>query len=122
MTRALVLSIAIAASASLVAAAQQQVRDTTSMPKAGTARVLGQVLSAGTDPKPLRRVIVTITGDGMKVGRSTVTDDQGRFTFEGLAAGRHHICRVPMACFSRDGPACPSSSRPARRDPTCRSR
>ena len=92
MTRAITLWIAVAVtSATMMAAAQQQVRDTSSAPKIGTARVSGQVLTAGTDPKPLRRVIVTIIGDGMKVGRSTVTDDQGRFTFEGVAAGRFTV-------------------------------
>src|SRR5690348_9797590 len=75
MMRVVALSVVVAASASMFAAAQQPVRDTSSTPAVGTARVSGQVLTAGTDPKPLRRVIVTITGDGMRVGRSTVTDD-----------------------------------------------
>src|SRR5687767_9055619 len=91
MTRAIGLLIAGIASASMLVSAHQQARDTSAAPTIGTARVSGQVLTAGTDPKPLRRVIVTITGDGMKVGRSTVTDDQGRFVFEGLAAGRFTV-------------------------------
>jgi hypothetical protein len=91
MTRALALLLALAGSVSMAAAAHQQVRDTSPTPTVGTGRVSGQVLTAGTDPKPLRRVIVTITGDGMKVGRSTVTDDQGRFTFDAVAAGRFTV-------------------------------
>lgn len=79
------------ASASMLLSAQQQVRDTNPAPAIGTARVSGQVLIAGAEAKPLRRVIVTITGDGMKVGRSTITDDQGRFSFEALAAGRFTV-------------------------------
>jgi hypothetical protein len=97
MTRAIGLLIAGMTSASMLVSAHQQVRDTSSTPTVGTARVSGQVLTAGADPKPLRRVIVTITGEGMKVGRSTVTDDQGRFMFEGLAAGRFTVSGTKAA-------------------------
>src|SRR5687767_1415576 len=97
MTRAIGLLIAGIASASMLVSAHQQARDTSAAPTIGTARVSGQVLTAGADPKPLRRVIVTITGEGTKVGRSTVTDDQGRFMFEGLAAGRFTVSGTKAA-------------------------
>src|SRR5687767_9717919 len=97
MTRALGLLIAGIASATMLASAHQQARDSSATPTIGTARVSGQVLTAGNDPKPLRRVIVTITGDGMKVGRTTVTDDQGRFLFEGLTAGRFTVTGTKAA-------------------------
>ena len=96
MTRAIGFLVAAIASASVLQSAQQA-RDTSATPTVGTARVSGQVLTAGADPKPLRRVIVTITGDGTKVGRSTVTDDQGRFMFEGLAAGRFTVAGTKPA-------------------------
>lgn len=83
--------------ASTQASAYQQARDTAPAPVIGTARLSGQVLAAGADTRPLRRVIVTATGDGMKVGRSTVTDDQGRFVFESLPAGRFIVTGTKAA-------------------------
>jgi hypothetical protein len=97
MTRAIGLLIGGIASATMLVSAHQQVRDTSPTPTIGTARVSGQVITAGTDPKPLRRVIVTITGDGMKVGRSTITDDQGRFMFDRLGAGRFTVTGTKAA-------------------------
>lgn len=91
MTRAQGSLTAMILFASVLVNAQQQVRDSNPAPVTGTARVSGQVLTATADRRPLRRVIVTITGDGMKVGRSTVTDDQGRYAFEALAAGRFTV-------------------------------
>jgi hypothetical protein len=66
-----------------------QSRDTSAVAAAvGTARLEGVVQSFGADPAPVRRAIVTVTGDGLSVGRSVVTDDQGRFVFGELPAGR----------------------------------
>ena len=97
MTRTVFVLIACLAAAATVAPAYQLVRDTAPVLKPGTARLAGQVLSAGDDPRPLRRVIVTVTAEGMKVGRSTVTDDQGRFAFESLAAGRFTVTGTKAA-------------------------
>jgi hypothetical protein len=97
MTHRLALLTAAVLAASILVSAQQQARDTNPAPVTGTARVSGQILSATTDPKPLRRVIVTIIGDGMKVGRSTVTDDQGRYAFEALPAGRFTVTATKAA-------------------------
>ena len=97
MTRSRGFIAAVILFASVLVNAQQQVRDTNPAPVTGTARVTGQVLTATADPKPMRRVIVTITGDGMKVGRSTVTDDQGRYAFEAVAAGRFMVTATKPA-------------------------
>jgi hypothetical protein len=75
----------------------EQARDTAPTPVAGTARISGQVLGAGADPKPLRRVIVTVTAEGAKVGRSTVTDDQGRFAIDALPPGRFSVTATKPA-------------------------
>jgi hypothetical protein len=66
----------------------QQARDVTTAAPTGTAHISGRVVTFGEDPRPLRRAIVTITGEGLKSGRSTIGDDQGRFAFDGLPAGR----------------------------------
>jgi hypothetical protein len=53
----------------------------------GTAIVRGRVIGgeAGT---PLRRAVVRISGQNMQEGRMTTTDEQGRYEFKDLPAGR----------------------------------
>lgn len=97
MTRTLsILTVSLVVALTITPAARQA-RDLATAPKLGTARLAGQVVTAGDDPKPLRRVIVTVTAEGMKVGRSTVTDDQGRFAFEALPAGRFMVTGTKAA-------------------------
>lgn len=62
----------------------------------GSATISGRVLEAGTH-QPVRRAIVTLSGGALAVGRSAVTDDDGRFA----------IARVP------DGDFMLSATRPA---------
>jgi hypothetical protein len=71
--------------------AQQPARDRSAAPPSptGTARIAGIVVDAATPPQPLRRVIVTLTGGDGAAARTTISDDEGRFVFEGLAAGRY---------------------------------
>lgn len=54
----------------------------------GTATVTGVVVSADPTPQPLRRAIVTVSGAGQPLGRSAITDDEGRFAIGSLPAGR----------------------------------
>jgi hypothetical protein len=54
----------------------------------GTAVISGVVFDA--DKKPLRRAEVAISGD-MRVERVAISDDQGRFAFVQLPAGRYSI-------------------------------
>jgi hypothetical protein len=66
-----------------------QVRDVSAPGSvAASGRVQGRVVTPGTDPRPVRRAIVTVTGDGIKDGRSVITDDQGAFVFDALPPGR----------------------------------
>jgi hypothetical protein len=53
----------------------------------GTASIAGVVTLNGS-PTPVRRAQVSLNGGGMRGGRSTITNDQGRFSFVGLPAGR----------------------------------
>jgi len=68
-----------------------QARDT-AQPSAelGTAAIAGVVMArtASGPPQPARRAIVTLAGDGLPAGRSTITDDEGRFALNQLPAGR----------------------------------
>jgi hypothetical protein len=66
-----------------------QQRDAT-RPRVGTGEIAGVVLSADADPRPVRRVVVSIAGD-MAEPRSVITDESGRFTFSRLPAGNFTI-------------------------------
>ena len=54
----------------------------------GTAVVSGTVVTNDSTPVPIRRARVTLRPDITSNGWSATTDDQGRFVFRGVAAGR----------------------------------
>jgi uncharacterized protein (DUF2141 family) len=62
-----------------------QIRSTT-----GTASISGQVVALDTG-RPLKRVRVSLDAPELQGGRSATTDDQGRFSFESLPAGRYSV-------------------------------
>jgi hypothetical protein len=62
-------------------------RDASSATTVGTASISGTVVNETTG-NPVRRARVTLTGTELRGGRSVMTDDQGRFTFQALPAGR----------------------------------
>lgn len=79
----------LCAAALVVASAQTPVRDGQPVvAPVGTASLAGVVRDA--DRQPVRRALVSIAGD-IRLNRSTVTDDQGRFAFADLPAGRFTI-------------------------------
>jgi hypothetical protein len=53
----------------------------------GTGEISGVVMVSGTG-SPVRRGRVTLSGAELRGGRTAITDDQGRFTFQLLPAGR----------------------------------
>jgi protocatechuate 3,4-dioxygenase beta subunit len=57
---------------------------------AGTARIAGTVVIFGTGV-PARRARVGLSSADLGGSRSATTDDQGRFVFEGLPAGRFTV-------------------------------
>ena len=64
-----------------------QQRDASTQPTpAGTGEISGRVMSADSTPQPLRRAVVTLTGD-VPNPRSVLTEDDGRFVFSKLPAG-----------------------------------
>lgn len=88
MIRALTIAVVVFA-----ANAQQPQRDTASIPptRAGTASVGGVVTLGDEAQTPVRRAVVTmLASDGVET-RSAVSDDQGRFTIDGLRAGRYTL-------------------------------
>jgi protocatechuate 3,4-dioxygenase beta subunit len=60
-------------------------------PPTGSAAISGTVLSDERDPRPLRRARVTVNNAERTVGRTAITDDTGRFEFDGLPAGRYSL-------------------------------
>ncbi len=59
--------------------------------QAGSAEIAGIVVTTGTPPAPLARVLVTLGGAALTSSRATITDDHGRFVFGDLAAGRYTL-------------------------------
>lgn len=69
-------------------AGRGQARDNTAQPTpVGTAAVSGTVSLEGA-ASPVRRARVTLSGGGLRGGRSTITDAKGQFSFAALPAGR----------------------------------
>lgn len=71
-------------------AAAGQGRDATQTAAVGTGLIIGQVITgdAGT---PVRRARVNLSGAELRGQRTTVTDDEGRFVFTQLPAGRYSM-------------------------------
>ena len=59
-------------------------------PAVGTAAIAGTVTMAG-GVQPARKVRVSLSGAETRGGRSVTTDDQGRFSFTALPAGRYTL-------------------------------
>jgi Ni,Fe-hydrogenase III small subunit len=71
-------------------AAQQ--RDTRQPAQAvGTAVISGTVVTDEATPMPVRRAMVTLAMIGAPRPRQVSTDENGRFAFAGLAAGRYNL-------------------------------
>jgi uncharacterized protein (DUF2141 family) len=62
-------------------------RDAVVTQTVGTAMILGQVVT-GDSGTPVRRARVNLSGAELRGQRSTMTDDEGRFVFTQLPAGR----------------------------------
>jgi hypothetical protein len=62
------------------------VRDTSFQATIGTGSLSGIVVD--DEDRPVRRAVVTLTGDQLRPSRGAITDDEGRFTLTGLPAGR----------------------------------
>ena len=72
----------------------QQIRDVITRTESGTGGITGRVLTHGASPTPVRRARVTLNSDDLRTGFTTATDDQGRFQFTDLPAGRFTLQAV----------------------------
>ena len=79
---------------------------------AGTASIVGSVIVAGTGA-PARRARVSLSGNELRGGRSFTTDDQGRFAFTDLPAGRFTVSASKLGHVTATfGQRQPGSGRP----------
>jgi hypothetical protein len=80
--------------------APQSPRDAPARPASGTALITGIVRADDAAGRPVRLARVTLnTGDGA-LGRTATTDDQGRFAFRNLPAGRFGLRATKAAWLS----------------------
>ena len=80
---------------------------------AGNAEIAGVVV--GSDgQQPIRRAIVSISGDALATGRSVITDDAGRFSFRNLPAGSFAITAKKAAYLDTEHGS-PKPGRPGSR-------
>ena len=81
----------------VVAAQQRDVAPTA----VGSGQISGVVWSAGANPQPVRRVVVSVAG-GTIQARSIITDDAGQFAFAGLPAGTYAVTAKKAAYLSTE--------------------
>jgi Carboxypeptidase regulatory-like domain len=75
----------------LPAQAAQLPRDRPKPAPSVTGRIVGKVVSAGPEPRPLRRARVTLNGSALRPGRTAITQDDGGFVFDALPPGQYSI-------------------------------
>lgn len=61
------------------------------LPTPAPARLSGLVVTAEPSPQPVRRAIVSLSGGNRPLGYHAVTDDEGRFAFAAVPAGRYGL-------------------------------
>ena len=84
-------SLALSVFVSNAVAAQTSARDAAKPAAVGTASITGAIVSDDADARPLRRVRVGVMTSDRQVSRTVVTDDEGRFSFVALPAGRYML-------------------------------
>ena len=92
MIRAWII-VAVCVVASAAAAAAWQQRDSTITPRitSGSSTLAGRVMSEAAMPQPIRRATVRLEGEAGTSVRHIGTDDEGRFVFDRLPAGRYTV-------------------------------
>ncbi len=83
---------AVGVAATMAAPRQQpRARPATAGPQTGTAAIAGRIVTNDEAATPVRRALVTLSGLEVRHVQLSATDDEGRFVFWGLPAGRFTI-------------------------------
>jgi protocatechuate 3,4-dioxygenase beta subunit len=85
-----IAAAAFVVSTAVIGAAQQPTRDNLSSPT-GTSAISGVVITDDSSGRPLRRAQVRISGGDIRTQPLTLTDNDGRFIFANLPAGRYTL-------------------------------
>jgi hypothetical protein len=88
------LAALLASALMAVPALAQQPRDGARRLVTGDGRVWGVVTTDAAEPKPLRRARVTLNGPDLIVGRTTLTNDDGVFSFDAVPPGSYTVGAV----------------------------
>jgi protocatechuate 3,4-dioxygenase beta subunit len=71
--------------------ARAQTRDGAAVVSAGTGAISGTVVTEDAAAQPVRRAVVTLNSQDRLVGRTAISDDEGRFAFVSLPQGRYSL-------------------------------
>jgi len=91
IARTSLLHVLVVLTIAAAPAAQQASRDGPGRAAFGTASIAGTLVTDDDEKRPVRRATVTLNGADLGQGRIAVTDDQGRFVFPDLPAGRYTL-------------------------------
>ncbi len=91
MMARMAVAVSVVLCASGTQAARAQVRDGASVASAGTGAIGGTVVTDDVAPRPVRHAIVTLNSQDRVVGRTAISDDEGRFAFPNLPQGRYSL-------------------------------
>jgi Carboxypeptidase regulatory-like domain len=94
MRHRLIAAIAVATTLAGAVIAAWQPRDITNqtaVAPAGSGVLTGLIVTDTIDPQPVRRATVRLTGENASTPRMVGTDDDGRFVFDRLPAGRFTV-------------------------------
>ena len=86
--------LALASSDALAQPAPGPARDVRRTAPEGTAIIAGTVFTDESQPRPLRRARVMIASSDWQLARTEISDDDGRFAFPALPAGRYRLSVV----------------------------
>jgi uncharacterized protein (DUF2141 family) len=93
--RVVLVSLCVAVLVESTAAVAQQpsqpARESSRKTSLGNNSISGVVISDDGDARPLRRVRVFLNNPEEEIARTTISDEDGRFAFSGLPAGRYTL-------------------------------
>jgi len=96
MRQSFIVTVVVCCGIGAAALGGRQTRDAgaaqaAQIPAAGSAIISGIVRIEASDPHPVRRATVRLTSDSGSLPHMAGTDDEGRFVFAGLRAGRYTV-------------------------------